>query len=191
VCTERKFAGGIIWCYSEKNAIPKKHLKKIRKKIKYHEGVPDKKILANSHGRPALVILDDLLHKAYSDQVSDLFTRGSHHRNISVILITQNLFHQTRFSRNISLNSKYFVAVKNLRDKQQFLYLARQIYPEDSNGLYTAYLDATEIPHGYIVLDLAQDSHNLLRFRARIFPEEKPPVIYAPVGDETDKVPIK
>jgi hypothetical protein len=26
--------------------------------------------------------------------VCDLFTKGSHHRNISVVLITQNLFHQ-------------------------------------------------------------------------------------------------
>jgi hypothetical protein len=83
-----------------------------------------------------LIVLDDLLNEAYSRDMCDLFTKGSHHRNISVILITQNLFHQGRFSRAISLNAKYIVVFKNVRDKNQFAYLARQVYPEDSNGLY-------------------------------------------------------
>jgi len=49
---------------------------------------------------------DDLLNEVYSKDVCDLFTKGSHHRNISVILITQNLFHQGRFSRYISLKPR-------------------------------------------------------------------------------------
>jgi hypothetical protein len=79
----------------------------------------------------------------------DLFTKGSHHRNVSVILIIQNLFHQGRFCRDISLNAKYLVLLKNVRDKQQFSYLARQVYPEHSDSLYRAYLDATTETHGY------------------------------------------
>jgi ABC-type dipeptide/oligopeptide/nickel transport system ATPase component len=39
--------------------------------------------------------------------VCDLFTKGSNHWNISVILITHNLFHLGRFSREISPNAKY------------------------------------------------------------------------------------
>jgi hypothetical protein len=77
-------------------------------------------------------VLDDLLNEAYSREVYDLFTKGSHHRHISVILITQNVFHQGRFSRDISLNAKYLVVLKNVRDKNQFAYLAKQVYPEDS-----------------------------------------------------------
>jgi hypothetical protein len=34
--------------------------------------------------------------------VSDIFTKGSHHRNI-IVVFTQNLFHQERFSWDISL----------------------------------------------------------------------------------------
>ena len=94
----------------------------------------------------------------YSKDVCDLFTKGSHHKNISVILITQNVFHQGRFCRDISLNAKYSVALKNFRDKSQFQYLARQVHPEDSDSLYKAYLDATERPHGYLILDFAQDT---------------------------------
>jgi GTPase SAR1 family protein len=191
VSTEFKFAGGIVWCYSEKNAVPEKYLKELKKKIKYHEGVPDAKYFANLHGQPTLVILDDLLNEAYSQAVSDLFTRGSHYRNISVFLITQNLFQKAQHARTISLNAKYMVALKNIRDQVPFVFLARQIFPKDSDGLYKAYLDATEKPHGYMVLDLTQDTDNLIRFRTRIFPEEYPPLIYAPVGNEKDKIEIQ
>ena len=75
-------------------------------------------------GRPCLIILDDLLNEVYLKDVCDLFTKGSHHRNISVIVITQNVFHQGRFCRDISLNGKYSVTLKNVRDKSQFQYLA-------------------------------------------------------------------
>jgi len=62
----------------------------------------------------------------------------------------------------------YLVVLKNVRDKNQFAYLARQVYPEDSNGLYESYLDATRRPHFYLLLDLAQDIDDHLRFRTHI-----------------------
>jgi hypothetical protein len=139
-----------------------------------------------SRRRPETIVLDDLLNEAYSRRVCDLFTKGSHHRNIRVILITQNLFHRGRFSTDISLNAKHLVVFKNVRDENQFAYLARQVYPEDSNGLYESYLEATRKPHGYLLLYLAQDTDDRLRFRTNIFPSEIT-VVYAPVGDETDR----
>ena len=56
-------------------------------------------VVAVAH--PCLEILDDLLYDVYSKLVRELFTRGSHHRNISVILISQNLFHQGRYCKDI------------------------------------------------------------------------------------------
>jgi ABC-type dipeptide/oligopeptide/nickel transport system ATPase subunit len=137
LCTETNFDGGINWCYSEEKAVPSQQLASLKQSnIKYHEGVPDE--IGGAYGRPSLLILDDLLNQVYSKKVCDLFTKGSHHRNVSVILITQNLFHQGRFCRDISLNAKYLVLLKNVRDKQQFSYLARQVYPEHSDSLYRA-----------------------------------------------------
>jgi hypothetical protein len=97
--------------------------------------------------------------------VCGLFTKGSHNRNISVILITKNLFHQGKFCRDISLNAKYIVVSKNVHDREQFSHLERQVLPHDSKGLSDAYLNATEEPHGYLVLDLSQDTNDRLRFR--------------------------
>ena len=146
LCTEQDFDGGVIWCYSERTAVPEQQLALLRKNTRINEGVTEN--FDNTQGKPCLIILDDLLNDVYSKDVCSLFTRGSHHRNISVILITQNLFHQGRYCRDISLNAKYLVVLKNVRDKNQFLFLARQVYPEDSNSLFRAYLDATEKAHG-------------------------------------------
>ena len=108
LCTEREFGGGIIWCYNEKTAVPKRRL--LPSKSIYHEGVPEK---FGVGGRPCLVILDYFLNDVYSKKVGEWFTRGSHHRNINVILIKQNLLHQGRYCRDISLNAHYVVALKN------------------------------------------------------------------------------
>ena len=144
----------------------------------------------NKRGEPCLFILDDLLNDAYSSGlVCYLFTKGSHHRNISVILITQNIFHQSKHC-DISLNAKHLVLLKNVRDRSQFSRLV-QVYPKNSVELYVSYLHATAKPHGYLVLALFQDIKDVLRFRTEIFPDECPfPVIYAPVKYETDTIDL-
>ena len=93
-CTETRFVGGIIWCYSEKTAVPRRQLDKLRLNITYQEGLPE--TYGNAQGNPSHIILDDLLNEVYSKDVCDLFTKGSHHRNISVLLLTQKIFHQAR-----------------------------------------------------------------------------------------------
>jgi len=100
-------------------------------------------------------------------------------------LITQNLFNQGKYRREISLNAKYIVVLKNVRDRNQFSHLVRQVLPHDSKGLLQAYLHATELPHGYRLLDLLQDTDDSLRFRTCIFPNEAPPLIYIGIGNQT------
>ena len=74
-----------------------------------------------------LIVFDDQMIDASKDKrIVNLFTRGSHHRNLSVIFIVQNLFHQGKGSRSISLNSHYLLLFKNPPDKLQILTLAKQ-----------------------------------------------------------------
>jgi len=116
---------GIIWCYSEDTAVPRRQLKKLGLHITYQEGLPE--TYGDARGKPSLIILDDLLIEVYGRNVCDLFTKGSHHRNISVVLLTQNIFYQDTHCRDFSLNEKYLVLRKNVRDKNQFTFLARQV----------------------------------------------------------------
>ena len=98
-----------------------------------------------------------------------LFTKGSHHQILSVIFITQNLFHHTL--REVSLNLNYIVIFKNPSDKAQIQYLARQICPEDPLYVQEAYLDATFKPYGYLLFDLKQSTPDNCRLRTNIFSE--------------------
>jgi len=188
LCTERNFDGWVIWCYSEKTAVPNQKLA-VLKKIRHNQCVPTD--FENAHGGPCLIILDDLLNDAYSKEVCDLFTKGSHHRNMSVILITQNLFQKGRFYRNISLNAKYLVLLENTRDKNQFMFLTRQVYPENSCSLYKAKLNATQQPYGYLILHISQDTNYHLRVRTNIFPTDPPHlIIYAPIEGEASEIKL-
>ena len=103
LCSEPDFSCGIIWYYSEISAIPYELLAG-KEHARFHEGVPTD--FKNCGEKPSLVILDDVLNDDYLKDVCDVFTKDSHRRNISVILITQNLFHQGKYFRDISLNAK-------------------------------------------------------------------------------------
>jgi len=88
---------------------PREVKKKLGRPIQY-QGLHEN--FGNAQGEPSLIILDDLLNQVYGREVCDLFTKGSHHRNISVLLLTQNFFHQGTHCRDISLNAKYVVLLK-------------------------------------------------------------------------------
>jgi ABC-type lipoprotein export system ATPase subunit len=60
LCTEQNFSGGIIWCYSEKSAVPQRELASLHKDVvRFYEGVPQN--FGNDHGKPCLIIVDELL----------------------------------------------------------------------------------------------------------------------------------
>lgn len=155
----------IYWCYSEENSIipvQQKLNDDQRRKTTFIQGIPDD--FENPYN--SLVILDDLMNEsATAKAISELFTRGSHHRNMSVILITQNVFNREKHFRTISLNSKYIIHFKSPRDTQQFAHLARQI---GNPGLIEVYKDICKKSHGYIFLDLSQEVNHNLRYRSDV-----------------------
>ena len=163
----------VIYCFGQ----PQKEfneLVKIVPKIKLVEGFPDDlNEMVNGHTN-SLVILDDLMCQCSNDQrVSDLFTRGSHHRGLTVMYLTQNLFPPGKLSRTISLNSHYMIIFKNPRDSLGISTLARQMYPHNTNFLLQSFQDATKKPYGYLLLDLHQLTPENMRLRTNILQGEK------------------
>lgn len=154
----------IVYCYGEYQQIFCRYPQVI-----FHEGLPD---MNDFDGVEAvLLIVDDLMHET-NETVANLFTKGSHHRNISVLFLVQNLFHKNKHARTISLNSHYMVLFKNPRDASQFANLARQMYPNKSQFAVDAYKDATREPYSYLVVDLRPEQDEDLRLRTNIFPKE-------------------
>ncbi|CAB0043568.1 unnamed protein product, partial [Trichogramma brassicae] len=166
----------IILYYSEWQS----SYRELGSKIEFREGLPQNSDYAGDP-RPKLIIIDDLMRQASSNgAICDLFTKNSHHNNLSVIYITQNLFHQGRGQRDVSLNSHYIVLFRNVRDRGQIQHLARQVYPEDTRFLQEAYWDATSRPYGYLLLDLKQATPDNCRFRSCIFPDDAFHYVYVP-----------
>ena len=94
-----------------------------------------------------LIVFDDQMIDASKDKrIVNLLTRDSHHRNLSVIYIVQNLFHQAKGSHSISLNSHYLLLFKNTQDKLQVLTLAKHMYPGQTDFLLNQYEEAVKRP---------------------------------------------
>src|SRR5204863_4965812 len=94
----------IIWCYGEWQPF---HTE--MSGIKFIEGLPDMDQWQDNKRR--LVVIDDLMAET-DERVTKLFTKGSHHRNVSVMYLVQNLFGKNKEQRTISLNSHYIVLFK-------------------------------------------------------------------------------
>lgn len=174
----------IIWYYAEQQSLHgiKKGDAAPLSDIEYREGLPQESDY-DSNTLPKLLIIDDLMREASNNIIVDLFTKGCHHKNLSVFFITQNLFHQGRGQRDISLNANYIIFFKNPRDRAQVQHLARQVYPEDPRFVQEAYHDATARPHGYLLLDLKQSTPENCRYRSNIFPGDKHQFVYIPRKD--------
>lgn len=155
----------ITWCYSEWQP-----LYETLPEVVFQKGIPNFDDFDPE--RKHLVILDDLMTEC-NDRVVETFTKKSHHRNISVMYLVQNVFYQGKGSRTISLNCHYMVLFKNPRDSSQIMHLAKQMYPANPKYLHHCYTQATEDPHGYLFIDLKQTSPEIMRLRQNIFPGEK------------------
>ncbi len=145
--------------------------------VEFNEGLPS--LHEFDGGKHTLVVLDDLMHEA-NDTVSKLFTKVSHHTNTSVIFIMQNLFHNDKEIRTITLNAQYLVLFKNVRDRSQIAHLSRQMYPSKSKHMVESYTDATSEPYSYLFVDLKPITDDRYRLKAKIFPDDECNYVYVP-----------
>lgn len=132
---------------------------------------------------PLLIVIDDFMDVAVNHlAVSQLFTRTSHHDGISVILLTQNIYNQGKYSRNISLNATYYVIFRNLRDQIQINKFLQQVCGGSAKAIQNVFHDAVDNkPHSYLFIDFSQKGRDLLRLRANLFARNSEPiVIYCP-----------
>ncbi len=145
-----------------------------------HEGLPTKDELENytADRKHKLIILDDLAHKVVQDgDMELLFTQGNHHRCLSTVFVTQNMYVQGKFARTISLNTWYLVLFKNVRDASQVSVLGRQLYPRKSHALIEAYEDCMKGTYNYLIIDMTPGGEDEYRLRTRVFPGEDP-IVY-------------
>jgi len=164
----------IIWCYG----IQSPQLAKLKEMfpgiLKLHKGLPDLvKLETLSSDTNRLLVLDDLMNETKGNTVANLFSKGAHHLNISVIYVVQNVFNQNKEMRNIFLNSQYKVLFNNPSDVNQLTYMNTRMFPGDKNFLKDVMKSVAQKPHPYITLDVHPKTPEDLRVRSHVFPSEE------------------
>ena len=143
--------------------------------VEFREGLPSKESIAgdvevaeDALRRHTLLILDDLMSSSNQQVVADIFTKYSHHWNVSVIYITQNLFQKSPDFRTMSLNAHYMIVFKNPRDMGQIASLSRQVFPSNAAALSSIFTHELKRPHSYLLLDFKQSTPDDLRIRSSL-----------------------
>ena len=128
----------------------------------------------NLWGHTCLVI-DDLSDEVEEKLIGALFTKMSHHRNISVIFLLNSLFFKgLRNMKDLSLNTHYLVVFRSARDRGSIATIGRQMFGGGGGykSLLAAYEDAVKEKHGYLVIDSKAATPDEIRLRTKIFPGE-------------------
>ena len=134
--------------------------------IRFHRGLPDPSHLTKWFGptRGGVSVLDDLMEEGGQDKrVLDLFTKDSHHRNITVLYLTQDLFPPGKFSKTINRNAHYIVDFTNPRDQTGIRTISLQAFPDRWGQVLRLFKRVTSRPFGYSMLDVHSASDDRYR----------------------------
>ena len=141
--------------------------------IKFHQGIPEPKLFSKWFPKGGMLVLDDLIKEGGNDKtVVDLFTKFSHHKGITVIYLTQDLFPPGKYAKTISRNAHYIVAFKNPRDQVGMRNLLLQAYPNRWKEVQEVFNKTTDCLFGYIVLDFHPASSDACRILSHILKRE-------------------
>ena len=126
-----------------------------------------------------LFVLDDCFIEASDNKfVTQAFTAGRHSK-ISVIFITQNIFHSGKFSRSISLNCSHYILMRT-RDIGQIEVIGRQLFgrkkTSDFAEIYKRALSYNKF--GYLLVDFGPNTPEELQLRTNIVRETVYQVIF-------------
>ena len=139
--------------------------------VEFVEGLPPANIGQDSSSSHLLLIVDDMMNEVMeSHAVMKLFTAGSHHQNITLMYLNQNIYCPGKHARTIALNCHYLVLFQNPRDFQQISRLGGQLGM--GSLLVEAYKDSILTPFGYLLVDISPHSTHPYRLRSKVLPGE-------------------
>ena len=177
----------IVWVFAEWQPAYQE-LAQLFPKVEFVKNFNDKLYDSFDPRTRNLLVLDDqmenqLAHRRSTNSLVKFFTQGSHHRNLTVVYIVQNLFNQDLSMRTVSLNAHYIVVFKNPRDGSQIHTLGGQMFPGNSAPLVDAFKDATKVTQetdvrGYLTLDFHPTSCDAFRLLTDVFDAQ--PTVYVP-----------
>ena len=129
-----------------------------------------------NNGTKNLLIFDDSCQENCNSRHFEEIAVAGRHRGLSTIYIKRNLFHKSKFGRDIELPNTHIVLFKSPRDVLQVGRLSVQL----GLGLTLVdwYRDATSVPFGHLIIDLSPRTDDRLRYCTNS--GEKPSKFYIP-----------
>ena len=119
--------------------------------VQFIQGVPDVLNISD-----CIAIFDDLMLNDLNT-IAGVFVFGSHHKRISSIFITQNLYPKSDMFRLMLLNSHYLILFADIRSNRQVKLLGSQMFDKtDRLRLYNAYSSAIKEPFGFVILNFVK-----------------------------------
>ena len=118
--------------------------------VTFHEGIPETDRLKSWFPKGGLLLLDDLMAEGGEDkELLDLFTNHSHHQNITVLYLWQDMFPPGKNAKSFSRNAHYIVAFKNPRDQLGTRNLLLQAFPTCWQDMVDMHQKVAERPFRY------------------------------------------
>lgn len=155
----------IVYFAKTKKSVPES----IVNEVEFCMGCPTNDDFENASNLPKLIIIDDMQNQSFSsNDVIEGFQR-SRHNNVSIIILSQNLFPRALRSRDISLNCSYIILLFNPRDSSSVIPLSRQIDPRNPSFMSKVFFTHVDSAFKYLVVDLNNVCHSSLRFRSSLF----------------------
>ena len=159
----------ILWFYGE--VPPEPSLVQSLGNVRAIQGLPDSFDNYIQESQNGLALFEDLMSEcSKNEQITDFFARKSHHRNISVIFVTQNFYHQGKERKNFARNAKYLCIFDSPLDKSIPYSLAQKLMPRNQKTFLEIYNHAIDRVHyGYLFIDGDPTSPKNAKFRTDIF----------------------
>lgn len=162
----------IIWCYGQET----KKLRLLQRDfagfIEIIKGLPNNLLdkLKQESDNGVLLVLDDLVDTACNNkQVFDLFVKGVHHLNVSVICVLQDFYASGNYRVTMIRNTNYLVVFPSPMDMALTDLIARKLLPRKQGTFNDMFTHATKPPYGYLFISGHPRSDRRLRFRTDIF----------------------
>ena len=105
-------------------------------------------------------------------RVLDLFTKGSHHRNITVLYLCQHIFPPGMYAKSISRNAHYVIAFKKPWDQLGVRNVMIQFFPTPLRANRKTYEDVPQRPYGYLIMGFHPDSDDHYRLLSHVLKDE-------------------
>ena len=109
-----------------------------------------------------LLVFDDSCEERYEQKDSVIIAVSGRHRGSHCSFIKHKLFHQSKWSRTIDLNTTHIIVFNLPRDSQQIEYFGRQLNKVMLQK--ECYTKAVAETYGHLLIDLDPKTSECLRF---------------------------